>query len=196
MSSELSFNGQIVTEGEFSTLLERLSTGRHLTTLDLRGTNTTGLRLMMIASALKNNDTLETLRLGRNAVKEFELDALVDALLKSSIVFLDLSQALIDVHTITPLVRLVKNTKTLQYLDISGNLWGERTIEVIEALASNQSLTSVDLTGNRLTAVGIEHLVAAINSNPRLTKVYTELVCDGEDCTPAMHPDVLAVLKR
>jgi len=196
MSADISFNGQIISEGAFSSLLHDLTNETEISSLDLSGTNTVGLRLMMIASALKGNTTLQSLRLGRNSMKQEEVETLVDALLGTNIVFLDLSQSLIDIHTINPIKRLIQQSTKLQFLDVSGNLWGDRATEVIEALREGNALTSVDLSGNQISDAGIQVLVSVIESNWRLTKVFTELVCDGEDCAPAIHPDVLVALRH
>ncbi len=138
---ELSLHGSAITEEGAKTLARGLKRNKALQTLNLNSCGLESREAPLLLAALLQHPTLQTLNLGHNPIGLLGAQALG---------------------------RLLQANQTLTDLDLNSCLHGDQAIPVLEALATNESLKSLDLWCCCIKADGAAALAWALSKNKGL----------------------------
>eukprot|EP01114_Cavostelium_apophysatum_P000263 TRINITY_DN10254_c0_g1_i1.p1 TRINITY_DN10254_c0_g1~~TRINITY_DN10254_c0_g1_i1.p1 ORF type:complete len:324 (+),score=21.66 TRINITY_DN10254_c0_g1_i1:89-1060(+) len=126
----------------------------------------------LLASALKQNNTLRTLNMGDNYIGEEETKYLTEALSRnSSLTSLDLYSNYADVALIS---QMMKRNSSITYLSLCYNHVEDSDTHHLRRMLEDENgnaLLSLDLQRNRITDQGIYHIAEGLKRNETLTKL-------------------------
>jgi hypothetical protein len=146
--SFLDLSGNRLTDTNIIMLSKVLENHRYLKYLDLSKNIITSKGTIKLAEALRSNKTLEKLFIPGNSVDNNGLKSLVDT--------------------------LVKNNRTLQYLDIAGNsISGEHT-SIYRLLKNNNEIRYLNLSSTVYELEGLSMISQALELNEGLKILYLE----------------------
>lgn len=157
----LSFNN--MNENDFKLISNILKKNDTLENLCLLGNHLTENGCKYLSDALKFNKSLKKLNLRRcNYIKGIELN--------NYLTHLNLNGNKIDINYIAD---LIKNNKTLKYLDLSFNeIINDQLIYIRDALKINKSLIQLNLSNNYISNLGIIYLFNGLIKNKTLRYLY------------------------
>ncbi|XP_077320196.1 NACHT, LRR and PYD domains-containing protein 3-like isoform X1 [Lithobates pipiens] len=163
----LNLSGNNLEGPHFRDLMEALTTTR-IEQLDLSYNHLTDSSCPHLASAIRNNRTLRTLNLSKNNLKGPHFRDLMAALTTSRIEELQLSSNHLTDSSCPHLASGIRNNQTLRRLDLSkNNLDGPHFRDLMEALTKSR-IEELLLKNNELTDSSCPHLASGIRNNQTL----------------------------
>lgn len=164
---QISFSAKII-EDIFTVLKDS-----RVVKLDAMFLNIDAKIMNKLASALKTNQTLNSLDLRYNAIGPKGAKELAEALKENqTLISLDLCSNTIYSEGVKELASVLLKNQTLTSLNLSNNKIGhEGTKELAEALKMNRTLTSLNLNGNAINSEGAKVLASLLKENQMLTSL-------------------------
>ncbi|CUG92168.1 leucine-rich repeat protein, putative [Bodo saltans] len=173
-----------------------------LTSLELRSNSMTAETLLKLSDGLAQNETVATLQLGGNPLSSGPtssqisagLDAFVKRLVKNeTMTSLDLASCELGTGGVIRVAGLVGASTSLKELNLSGNdAEDEAAAAIAKALLPSKSLTSLDLSTNRLTMDGVSDLLDAVQANTKI--LHLALQGNAEEVGRVVQEKVDAML--
>ncbi|XP_077326741.1 NACHT, LRR and PYD domains-containing protein 12-like [Lithobates pipiens] len=152
---------------DFMDLMEALTTSR-IEELRLLSNHLTDSSCPHLTSGIRNNQTLRTLNLSVNNLEGPHFRDLMEALTTSRIEQLRLSSNHLSDSSCPHLASGIRNNQTLRTLDLSGNnLEGPDFRDLMEALTTSR-IEELRLHNNHLTDSSCPHLASGIRKNQTL----------------------------
>ncbi|XP_040190790.1 NACHT, LRR and PYD domains-containing protein 12-like isoform X2 [Rana temporaria] len=151
----------------FRDLMESLTTSR-IEELQLWDNHLTDSFCPHLTSGIRNNQTLRTLNLSKNNLEGPHFRDLMESLTTSRIEELQLIYCHLTDSSCPHLASGIRNNQTLRTLDLSGNnLEGPHFRDLMEALTTSQ-IDELQLEDNHLTDSSSSHLASGIRNNQTL----------------------------
>ncbi|XP_040203072.1 NACHT, LRR and PYD domains-containing protein 3-like isoform X3 [Rana temporaria] len=171
----------------FRDLMEALTTSR-IEELRLSSNNLTDRSCPHLTSGIRNNQTLRTLDLSDNNLEGPHFRDLMEALTTSRIEELQLYDNHLTDRSCPHLASGIRNNQTLRTLDLSGNnLEGPHFRDLMEALTTSR-IEELQLYDNHLTDSSCPHLASGIRNNQTLrTLGLSENNLEGPDFRDLME---------
>ncbi|XP_071958765.1 capping protein, Arp2/3 and myosin-I linker protein 3-like isoform X2 [Antedon mediterranea] len=165
--------------------------------LDLSSNELKAAGCLMVESAIGNVTNIRSLNISDNDLNDGLVSFLDWVGTNKTLKVLDISKNLNKTKsvekTMEALVKLIQEEDlSLENLSIADCHLNYETIVVINALGSNTSLTSIDLSGNNMRDLGAKMLAKALMINSKLTFVN----CDRNNITSDGYRELANALER
>ena len=163
-TNQAAFNAVVVAvQNNQATLSPYLSGG----TLNLNSQAITAADYLLLASALRNNTSVQVLSLSGNSIYDSGATALASMLqVNAALQFLHLQYNSIGDSGATALASMLQVNTQLQTLDLANNSIGvSGATALASALQVNTQLQTLDLLYNPITTIGVNALTAALACN-------------------------------
>ena len=125
-----------------------------------------------LAYIIMNNPGLEELYLSDNDLNSptvMNLQALID---NSKLKILVLNNVKMTQQVVEKLANVIKNSSSLEILDLKNNALGSSAVMIFRALKDNCKLKTLNLTNNNMTGYIAEDLANVIKNNSGLEQLY------------------------
>lgn len=183
-------------------LAQLLQLNTTLTHLELRSNSFSSDVLSKLAEGVAQNSTLRSMQLGGNPLGGggsvqhvgHAVDGFVKRLVKNGIIeTLDLAGCELGTAGIIRLAGLIAASSSLRELCVSGNdAEDEAAGAIAKGLISSKSLTTLDLSANRFTTVGVTDILEAVQGNTCV--LHCALQGNSEDVGRVVQEKVDAML--
>ena len=132
-----------------SLLFEALKSNKVLKSLSFSNNKFENCAGFLLAQTIKENNSLETMNVSRNAFGESIHNILHSLISNRSIKTFDCEETMQNMSSHSSVVNLVSENRTLTKLGISENRIPEKTCRgIFEAMEENQTIKSLDISGN------------------------------------------------
>lgn len=150
--------------------------------LDLSENEITSAGFSILAKALRNNTTLESLSVAANRLSDDAVATLIDPLTESRLILTELGLGINKITDVGAeyLAEILKVNRTLISLGLNKNEIGDRGAQaLLKVLTStNRSLRMLNLSFNKsITDASVEFCVNMLNENTTMEELYL-LKCD------------------
>lgn len=146
-----------------------LQTNQVLSELDLSSAEITGDIMITIAKGLELNHSLHVLNLSNNNICSKGCRKVLQAIVNSNIVTLNLSNNAIKDDIAPDFIKYITKNKAVKYLNISSNqLTKAFTKAITPAFANYSQIVELNISHNPLTGAGIDELGPALAMNTNI----------------------------
>eukprot|EP00758_Cryptobia_borreli_P014934 Tbor_TRINITY_DN5973_c0_g6::TRINITY_DN5973_c0_g6_i1::g.18987::m.18987 len=156
-------------------LAKAIACNTTLKELDIRNTEITNEGIMALADSLKDNNSVVRIRVTGEKYKPYIIEHLARVLAVNSQVF--------SLKAILP--RLHDNDESITYVAIKGDEgvpFDDTSCKLLAfALKDNHTVTSIDLSGNNITATGLEYLADMLEDNNTIRSINLQNNKLGDD---------------
>ncbi|CAF1143192.1 unnamed protein product [Adineta steineri] len=176
MNSEITLRNQQITDADISYVVQYAIIDKQCKVLDLGNNQIISHGIIQLADSLRNNKTLKMLSLHQNSLSQKSIQYLADrlALNKSNLKWLDLESTDLNNHGAEYLATMLKTNQSITGLWLSNNKIGCRGVKMLASalISSNTTLKYLDLENNqRINDSCLDYFVNMMKENRSLKTI-------------------------
>jgi Ran GTPase-activating protein (RanGAP) involved in mRNA processing and transport len=157
-----------MTEG----MINAIQSNTTLTSINLNATADTGfITRPELLQALANHPSLKRIQIYRCILQEAGIDALIALIRKRSLEAIDVSHCDLSSDTVATILADLRDSPSMQHVDLSGNNLKGQGKRIAEILKHNQCLTSLQLAEAYLSDKDLADILLAVDDNHSLLEL-------------------------